>query len=474
MGEGMQNYYLAVDIGASSGRHILGHLEDGKMQLEEIYRFENGMKKQDGKLLWDVEHLFAEICNGMKKCRERGKIPVSMAIDTWAVDYVLLDGNDGVLGDTYGYRDSRTAGMDEKVYEIIPEKELYARTGIQKQMFNTIYQLMAVKQQTPELLERAETFLMLPDYFQFLLTGVKASEYTNATSTQLVNPSDKQWDRELIARLGYPDRIFMPLNMPGTKVGNLKGEIQKEVGFDCEVVMCASHDTASAVMATPSDEAAPLYISSGTWSLMGVESETAHCDEKSRLANFTNEGGYEYRFRYLKNIMGLWMIQSVRHETGDSYSFAQLCEMAEENKAFPSRVDVNDDCFLAPQNMTEEIKAYCTRSGQPCPETLGEVAAVVYQSLAECYGRTVKELEANTGKVYDSIHIIGGGSNAEYLNQLTADAAQKKVYAGPGEATAVGNLMSQMIRNCELESLADARKCVMKSFEIKIFNNKEA
>ncbi len=462
----MREYYLAVDIGASSGRHMLGCMQDGRIRLEEVYRFENGMKNREGKLLWDAEHLFAEIKNGMKKCAKQGKIPVSMSVDTWAVDYVLLDGSDNVLGDIYGYRDSRTVGMDQKVYEVIPERELYARTGIQKQMFNTIYQLMAVRQQTPELLDAAETFLMLPDYFQFLLTGVKVSEYTNATTTQLVSPEEKQWDRELIARLGYPDKMFLPLHMPGTTVGRLKPEIREEVGFDCEVALCASHDTASAVMAVPEAGGTPLYISSGTWSLMGVESETAHCDERSRLANFTSEGGYEYRFRYLKNIMGLWMIQSVRRETGDRYSFAQLCEMAEENRSFPSRVDVNDDCFLSPESMTEEIRAYCRRSGQPQPETVGETAAVVYRSLAECYGMAAKELEANTGKVYDSIRIIGGGSHAAYLNQLTADAAGKTVYAGPGEATAVGNLLAQMIKHCELRDLAEARNCVMRSFEI--------
>ena len=463
----MQNYYLAVDIGASSGRHILGCIEDGKIRIEEIYRFENGMVNRDGKLLWDVEHLFTEIVNGMKKCRECGKIPVSMSIDTWAVDYVLLGKDDKILGDTYGYRDSRTTGMDDKVYEIIPEQELYARTGIQKQMFNTIYQLMAVKQQTPELLKTAETLLMLPDYFQFLLTGVKVSEYTNATSTQLVSPEDKQWDRELIEKLGYPEKIFLPLSMPGTTVGNLKSEIQEAVGFNCEVVLCATHDTASAVMAIPIADGDAVYISSGTWSLMGVESETAHCDENSRIANLTNEGGYDYRFRYLKNIMGLWMIQSVRHEMGDKYSFAELCEMAEENKDFPSRVDVNDNCFLAPDNMTDAIQEYCEKEGRPRPGTPGEIATVIYQSLADCYGETVRELEASTGKVYDSIQIIGGGANAGYLNQLTADAAGKTVYAGVAEATAVGNLMAQMIKYGALPNLAAARKCVYESFDIK-------
>lgn len=465
----MGRYYLAVDIGASSGRHMLGHIEDGKMQLEEVYRFENGMANKDGKLLWDTEHLFTEIVNGMKKCAQAGKIPESMSIDTWAVDYVLLDGQDQVIGDTYGYRDSRTTGCDEEVYRIISEKELYARTGIQKQIFNTIYQLMADKMKRPEVLEKAKTFLMLPDYFQFRLTGKKVSEYTNGTSTQLVSPETRQWDRELMEMLGYPKEIFLPLKTPGTEVGELKEEIQKAVGFNCKVVLCGSHDTASAVMAMPKAQGDGLYISSGTWSLMGVELPEADCREVSQKANFTNEGGYGFRFRYLKNIMGLWMIQSVRHELHDRYSFAELCRMAEESNAFPSRVNANDNCFLAPDSMIAEIQDYCQRTSQPVPQSPGELACVIYQSLADCYGETVKEIEQNTGKTYEGIYIIGGGSNAAYLNQLTANATGKITYAGPGEATAIGNIMAQMIKNQELGSLSEARDCVFRSFEVSEF-----
>lgn len=465
----MCSYYLAVDIGASSGRHMLGCKKDGKLYLEEIYRFENRMENRDGKLLWDTERLFAEILNGMKKCAEIGKIPVSMSIDTWAVDYVLLDERDEVPGDTYGYRDGRTRGIAEEVYRLIPEEELYARTGIQRQSFNTIYQLMADRLQRPELLAKARTFLMLPDYFQFLLTGKKCSEYTNGTSTQLVDPRTFQWDMELIRLLGLPEEMFLPLQMPGTEVGMLKECVAKEVGFNCKVVLCASHDTASAVMAMPAANEKALYISSGTWSLMGVELAEADCSEESRRANFTNEGGYEHRFRYLKNIMGLWMIQSVRHEYEDAYSFAELCGLAEQADAFPSRVDVSDDCFLAPESMTEEIRSYCRRTGQPVPETVGELACVIYHSLAECYAKTEREIERNTGTHYDAIHIIGGGSNAAYLNQLTADAARKKVCAGPGEATAIGNIMAQMLHSGELKNLSDARKCVFASFDVRVF-----
>ena len=468
----MGTYYLAVDIGASSGRHILGHLENGQMVLEEIYRFENGMDKQGGKLLWDTGRLLTEIVNGMKMCRQLNKIPASMSVDTWAVDYVLLDEQDQVLGDTYGYRDRRTAGMDEEVYKLISQEDLYRRTGIQKQIFNTIYQLMAAKKQTPKLLEKAKTFLMLPDYFQFLLTGRKVSEYTNGTSTQLVNPETKQWDKGLIRLLGYPEEMFLPLKMPGTEVGPLAKEIQEQVGFDCKVTLCASHDTASAVMAMPLAKGEGLHISSGTWSLMGVEAKQADCGVQSRKGNFTNEGGYDYRFRYLKNIMGLWMIQSVRHEQKDAYSFAQLCQMAAECRKFPSRVDVNDDVFLSPDSMTEAIQDYCRRTGQAIPVTVGEISAVIYQSLADCYGKTAVLLQENTGRTYDGIFVIGGGSNAAYLNQLTADAAGMDVYAGPGEATAVGNIMAQMIRAGELKDLANARKCVADSFRISHYQPK--
>lgn len=468
----MTRYFLAVDIGASSGRHILGHLDNGKLEITEIYRFENGMDNKDGRLLWDVERLFGEIKNGMKECVKLGKIPESMSIDTWAVDYVLLDEKDRVLGDTYGYRDERTDGCDEEVYRLISEEELYARTGIQKQRFNTVYQLMADKLERPEVLRKAKVFLMLPDYFQFRLTGKKLSEYTNATSTQLVSPDTKQWDKELIRRLGYPEEMFLPLQVPGTDAGCLTEEVAEEVGFECRVALCGSHDTASAVMALPKEKGDGLYISSGTWSLMGVELQTADCSEESRRANLTNEGGYDYRFRYLKNIMGLWMIQSVRHELNDEYSFARLCSMAEENEDFPSRVDVNDGCFLAPVSMRQEIQDYCRRTGQKVPQAPGELSAVIYHSLADCYSRTVKELEKLTGKIYDSIYIIGGGANAEYLNQLTADATGKTVYAGPAEATAIGNLMAQLIRAGELRSLQAARRCVYESFDVKEYQPK--
>ncbi len=469
----MGNYYLAVDIGASSGRHMLGRVENGKIRMEEIYRFDNGMVKKDGHLCWDLEKLFREILKGMAECKKIGKIPSCMGIDTWAVDYVLLDRDGNVAGNTYGYRDSRTQGMDDVVYRTVTPEELYAGTGIQKQMFNTIYQLTALKEQEPQVMERAEKMLLIPDYFAYRLTGIAKTEYTNATTTQLVNPATKDWDYGLIGKLGIKASIFGEITMAGTEVGRLKEEIAEQVGYDLQVIQTATHDTASAVVAVPAKGDA-LYISSGTWSLMGVEQDEANCSEESRKANLTNEGGYGYRYRFLKNIMGLWMIQSVRHEYGDAYSFAQLCEMAAECGSFPSRVDVNDGRFLAPESMREAVCAVCRESGQEEPKTPGEMAAVIYQSLAESYGETVKEIEDITGKHYDSIHIVGGGANADYLNRLTAERTGRTVHSGPTEATAIGNLTVQMLKNGEYGSLEEARKAIFDSFEIKTFEPEQA
>lgn len=462
----MDKYYLAVDIGASSGRHMLASMVNGKVRLEEVYRFPNGMDNVNGTLCWDVQRLFSEIKNGLKKCRELGKIPVSMGIDTWAVDYVLLDKDNKILGDTVGYRDSRTNGMDDKVYETIPLEELYARTGIQKQMFNTIYQLMAVKEQHPEHMERAEAMLMIPDYFQFLLTGVKKQEYTNATSTQLVNPKTNDWDYELIEMLGFNKKMFQPISLPGTVVGNFTKEIQEEVGFDCKVVLPATHDTGSAVISVPTNDDNAIYISSGTWSLMGIERKEADCSKEAMKANFTNEGGYDHRFRFLKNIMGLWMIQSVKKEFEEDLSFGEICSRASK-ETIASIVDCNDDSFFAPASMIKAVQDFCAATDQQVPKTVGEIAAVVYNSLAKCYGDTVKEIEEITGNTYDTIYVVGGGANAGYLNELTAKYTGKNVSAGPTEATAIGNIAAQMLHDGVFPDLPAIRTCIGESFDIK-------
>ena len=465
----MTKYYLAIDIGASSGRHMLTSIVDGKMQLEEVYRFSNEMYNKDGTLYWDVERLFQEIKNGLKECHKIGKVPFSMAIDTWGVDYVLLDEMNEILGGSVGYRDSRTNGMDEKVYEKISLEDLYGRTGIQKQIFNTVYQLMAVKEQNPEYLEQAKSMLMIPDYFNFLLTGVKKMEYTNATTGQLVNSVTNDWDYELLQLLGYNADIFQPVSMPGTVVGGFTKAIQEEIGFDCRVILPATHDTGSAVLAMPTNDDNAIYISSGTWSLMGIERGQADCSAESMKSNFTNEGGYDHRFRYLKNIMGLWMIQSVKKEFTEELSFAEICERAAK-ETITSIVDCNNEMFLAPANMIQAVQEFCKKTEQQVPETVGEIAAVIYNSLGKCYGDTVKEIEAITGNTYDTIYVIGGGANAGYLNGLTAKYTGKKVWAGPTEATAIGNVIVQMMADGVFKNLSDARTCVAQSFEIKKYD----
>lgn len=463
----MNNYYLAVDIGASSGRHILCHLDNGTMVLEEVYRFDNGIQDMDGSKCWDCDHLFSHIKAGMRRCAELGKVPVSMGVDTWGVDFVLLKEGKRI-GNAVSYRDSRTQGMDAEVSKRIDEKALYARTGIQKQMYNTIYQLMALKCQNPELLQQADTLLMTPDYYHWCLTGIPGAEYTISSTSQLVDPHTRDWDWALIEQLGYPKRIFQTIRKPGTVLGELLPEIQEEVGFNCQVILPGCHDTASAVLAVPSNEQT-VYISSGTWSLMGVELEEAICTEESRMANFANEGGWNFSYRFLKNIMGLWMIQSVRNELGRTHSFAELCAMAEEVKDFPSRLDVNDDAFFAPDSMIEAIQDYCRATAQQVPQTPGQLATVIYQSLAECYGETIRHIETITGKTYDAVSVVGGGSNADYLNQLTANATGKTVYAGPGEATAIGNVTAQMLAAGVFQSVSQARKCIFDSFNVSTF-----
>lgn len=471
-------YYLAVDIGASSGRHILAHMENGHICLEEIYRFPNGMEEIDGHLCWNTETLYGHILEGMKQCKAAGKIPESMGIDTWAVDYVLLDTDGKQLGNCIAYRDGRTQGMDQLVYETISEKELYRKTGIQKAIFNTIYQLMACKQNQPEILEQAEHLLMIPDYFHYRLTGVMKQEYTNATTTQLINPLTRDWDYELIRSLGYPEKLFGSLSLPGTQVGMLQEEVARQVGFSCRVVLPATHDTASAVMSVPCVKQDCLYISSGTWSLMGCELQEPNCSPEAQTANFTNEGGYEYRYRFLKNIMGLWMIQSVKKELeagwepecgteqDQDYSFAHLCDRAAK-EAITSWVDANDSRFLAPKSMIAEVQEACRNNGMQVPQTAWELAAVIYHSLARCYAQAAGEIEALTGKHFSAIHIVGGGSNADYLNRLTARDTGRSVIAGPGEATAIGNLGAQMIADGVFAGLQEFRSCVADSFDVK-------
>ncbi|MBE5738015.1 MAG: rhamnulokinase [Clostridiales bacterium] len=459
-----RKYYLAIDIGASSGRHILGWLEDGKMMLEEIYRFKNGAEKKGDKLVWNDKGLFSSIVEGLKKCKEIGKIPVAIGIDTWGVDYALLDENDKLIDEVYSYRDERTLAVIDEVHSIVSEKDTYERTGIQKQVFNTIYQLYCDKKSGK--LENAKTFLMMPDYLHFLLTGVKKNEYTNASTTGLLNAKTREWDMDIIEKLGFNKDLFKPLSLPGTLVGGLKDEIKQEVGFDANVYLPATHDTASAVMAVPNPNL-PLYISSGTWSLMGIETPNENTSDLANQSGFTNEGGYNKSVRFLKNIMGLWMIQCIKKEYNDKYSFTDFVDEAKKVKNFHSIVDVNDLSFFSPDSMINAVKDYCKKTGQQVPNTVGEIVLCVYESLAECYAKAVEQIEDITGVKFNEINIVGGGCQNVLLNELTAKSTKRKVVAGPIEATATGNLLAQMLANGDIKSLNEGKQIIKDSFEIK-------
>ena len=478
----MQQYYLAIDIGASSGRHILGHLQDEKMVLEEIGRFDNRQVMKNGHICWDMDHIWEGILEGLKNCGKSGKIPVTIGIDTWGVDYVLLDRDGQMLSDAVAYRDSRTDGIAQEVENLISSEELYERTGIQKINFNTIYQLMALKKEHPEVLEEAQSLLMIPDYLNYLLTGVMKQEYTNATTIGLVDAREKTWDMDLIRTLGLPERLFTELSMPGTVVGQLKPEICSQVGFNSTVILPATHDTGSAFLAVPAKDDKAVYLSSGTWSLLGVENEDPVTSEASREQNFSNEGGAWYRFRYLKNIMGLWMIQSIRrelngveyveghrsrHADGRKWSFPDLIEEAKKAEGFSSVVDANDKSFLVPDSMIDAIRAYCEKTGQASPQSVGEIMQCVYGSLAICYRDSIHALEKLTGKTFTSLNIVGGGCQDNYLNKVTAKMTGLPVYAGPVEGTGIGNLLVQMIAGGELKDLQEAREVIRRSFDVR-------
>ena len=462
-------FYLAVDIGASNGRHIVSHVEDGRIVLEEIYRFENTQIQRNGHDCWDVEALWGHILEGLRACKARDRIPVSMGIDTWAVDFLLLDGEGRPLTDAVAYRDKRTEGMREALEPVLPFAEHYAKTGIQYQPFNTVYQLAALKKEAAE-----GNYPLFQDAIEKILKhGETRVRYVRAQIDQLIKDlcefTGKTWDEELLAAVGLPRRIFGEPVMPGARLGRFTAEVKEAVGFDCEVVLPATHDTGSAFLAVPARDDRAVTLSSGTWSLLGVENAAAITGPDSCAANFTNEGGYEYRYRYLKNIMGLWMIQSIRREltAARPWSYAELEAEARRAGDFQSLVDVNDAAFLAPASMIEAVKEACRRSGQAAPETVGELMQCVYRSLARCYADAVEELSELTGKRYTSINIVGGGSKDGYLNELTAGAAGLPVFAGPTEGTALGNLMVQMIAAGEFADLQAARAAIPKSLPIK-------
>ncbi len=444
--------YLAIDIGASSGRHMLARLENGRLILDEIYRFPNAPTQKNGRLTWDTERLFEEILNGLKKAKELNRIPQTVGIDTWAVDYVLFDRNKKAY-DVYSYRDNRTARSVPQVHERIPFETLYAKTGIQFQPFNTVYQLYA--DLMDGRLDDAEYMLMLPDYFHYRLTGKMSREYTNATSTGLVNAETHHWDDEIINRLGLPERLFPKTVQPGTALGSFSEEIKRIVGYDAKVVLPCTHDTASAVVAA-TEENSP-YLSNGTWSLLGIERMKAHTDAVSRKYNYSNEGHLNGTVRLQKNIMGLWMIQQIRHEENDAYSFARLADMA-RNSVNDCVVDVNDSRFLSPVSMRKEVNAAAGKN-----LTLGEQAYCIFHSLAIGYAKAIKELESLTGETYQTLNIIGGGTKNQLLNELTEEATGIRIAIGASEATAIGNLAIQMISEGVFADLSEAKEVIKNS-----------
>ncbi|MEG1471462.1 MAG: rhamnulokinase family protein [Clostridia bacterium] len=460
----MKTYALAIDLGASGGRHMLGSVQEGKLVLEEVYRFSNGMIEKNGHLCWNTEELFVHILAGMKACAALGKLPSSVGIDTWGVDFVLLDKQGERIGDCVAYRDQRTQGMDARLEQVMSYEELYQKTGIAKQSYNTLYQLMAVPH---EEMEQAERLLFMPDYFHYMLSGVAANEYTIASTSALLNAQARTWDAEVLKAAGIPMRLFDEKpKAPGTVLGNLRPEVAQEIGYDCRVILPASHDTGSAFMAVPARDEHAVYLSSGTWSLLGVESELPVTTRQSLLAGFTNEGGYGGKIRYLQNIMGMWILQSIRHELNDRYSFAEMAELALEGTSYQGTFDVTDNRFLAPKSMIDEIKAALTDAKQPLPQNTQELLCCVNQSLAKCYASAIAKLQTLTGNRYTSLNIVGGGSQNQVLNAWTAKATHLPVYAGPSEGSALGNVMAQLIALGSLQDLKAARAMIDRSFPI--------
>ena len=427
-------YYLAVDIGASSGRHIVGWKEGGEMRTEEVYRFPNGVKEEGGHLVWDIGALLSHVKAGMKAAFRKYPAIGRFAIDTWGVDYVLMRGDEEVLP-CYAYRDGRTKEAVGAVHAKVPFERLYARTGIQFQPFNTVYQLF--DDMARGRLDGVTDFLMIPEYLTYKLTGVKAHEYTNATTTGLVNAAAGQYDGELIKALGLPDRLFAALSAPGSSVGSLLPAVAREVGGNCEAVLCASHDTASAVEGIPMSEGA--YLSSGTWSLLGAKLPAPVCSDTARACNFTNEGGVGY-VRFLKNIMGMWVINRLKAELAPEKSFDDVMYMGKDS-AFEGTVDVTDARFLAPASMKAAFDS-CFAEGEG-PRAAGDYFRCAHESLALGYQKALRQLAECTGRKYDTLYIVGGGARNRWLNELTAQVCGVRVVALPIEATALGNLAVQ-------------------------------
>lgn len=465
-------YNLAFDFGASSGRLILSKYDGGKIELEEIHRFTNDPVRIGKNFYWDTFRLYHELKTGLKKVASK-KIPItSLAIDTWGVDYGLIDKEGNLIGNPVNYRDDRTIGVIDEVDKIVPLKEVYASTGIQFMNFNTVFQFYADKKMRPDIYEKADKFLMMPDLFNYFLTGKMYNEYTNASTGQLLDAKERFWDLDLIKKLGLRTDLFCELIKPGTIVGELIDEVVKETGLSgVKVIAVGSHDTASAVAGTPFEEENAAFLSCGTWSLLGMEIDEPVLTEDSYQYNYTNEGGVEGKIRLLKNINGLWIMQNLRKnwcEFEAEVSFPDIIKASREATRKDFIIDPNDQRFTAPYNMMKEVIAYCEENGQGKPEGLGEIAMAIYNGLTNEYKITVANLEVITGKTIPCINMVGGGIQDQLLCELTANATGKKVVAGPIEGSVLGNVVMQLKAVKAISSLEEGRKIIKASFEQKV------
>ena len=476
--------YLAVDLGASSGRVLAGLFDGERLRLEEVHRFENGPVDAAGSLYWNYLGLWQQIVAGLRLAGGAyGDRVQSIGVDTWGVDFALLGRGDTLLGNPYSYRDHRTTGMMEAALARVSREEIFAATGLQFMSFNTLYQLLAMRLQQSPLLDMAETFLMMPDLFHWLLTGVKTNEATNASTTQFYDPCAQSWSRSLLQRLDLPTEMLLPLSQPGERIGKLRASIATDTGLSrAEVILPGTHDTASAVVAVPSnykvgEQPDWCYISSGTWSLMGVEVPRPVVSERCRQLNFTNEGGVGNTTRLLKNITGLWLVQECRrvwNQAGKEYRWDALNRLSAEAEPLRSLIDPDHPSFTAPGNMPEAIASFCRRTGQPVPTEDGAFIRCAIESIALKYRYVLHALEELVGRRIETIHVVGGGTQNRQLCQATADACGRVVIAGPVEATAIGNVALQAIAAGAIGSLAQAREIIRDSFAVETYEPREA
>ncbi len=467
------NHFLAFDIGASSGRAMLGSLENGKLKLTEVHRFKNQMMRIHNTHFWNVYSLFEELKTGLRKCiADYGIQPESIGIDTWGVDYALLTSQGRLTGLPFAYRDHRTDNSMEEFFKLIPREETYRLSGIQFMQFNTLFQLFASVQNNDRELANAESLLFTPDVLNYFFTGIQKNEYTIASTSQMFKPGMAEWEYKLFDAAGIDRKFGGEIIQPGTVLGNILQEVQSETGSaEIPCIAVASHDTASAVVSVPADGNNWAFISSGTWSLLGIESREPIVSEKALEINFTNEGGVEGTTRFLKNIMGMWLIQECKRiwEKDKEITWHEIVDLSNASEPFKYLIDPDDSTFLNPENMPEAIQNYCSKTGQSVPQGIGEIARCIYDSLALKYKYTIGQIEEITGKKIEKLHVIGGGAYNQMMNQFTANATGIPVTAGPTEATAIGNILMQAKAVGKLKSLKEIREIVGNSFEVNEF-----